>query len=309
MVVEVTYREPQSPCMSSGAIEAIDAIKDAYVLLHSPWGCKFALEFMLIWSVMRHVKVGSTGIIEPDVIMGGEEKLKRCILQAAKVYDPKLIGVVNTCVGSTTREDIEAVISEVQPETDIDLIAVPTCGYEGDIIDGYSLTLELMVSKLTEQPQQRIPNSVNLVGWFVEDANFEELKRIVAQLDITLNCCLLAGSTLEMVKQAARAEANLILSEPIALKACDLMKEKFGLPYLCADEMAPWGLESTAAWIRKAAEFFGKEDLAEALIERELREARAEMDQARDLLRRKRVSVVASPDRVVPLTNFCCELG
>ncbi len=76
----------------------------------------------------------------------------------------------------------------------------------------------------------------------------------------------------KMVKQAAQAEANLILSEPIALKACDLMKERFGLPYLCADEMAPWSLESTAAWVRKAAEFFGKEDLAEALIERELGE-------------------------------------
>ncbi len=33
------------------------------------------------------------------------------------------------------------------------------------------------------------------------------------------------------------------------------------------------------------------------------------MDQTRNLLQGKRVSVVASPDRVVPLTNFVCELG
>lgn len=308
MVEEIIIGEPQSPCMASGVIEAIDAIEDGFVLLHSPWGCKFYLEFALIWSVGRLLKVGCTGIDEAAAILGGEERIHKCILQVEKVYHPKLIALVNCCVGVTIGEDIEGVAENIRSQVDSEILTISSAGYQGDVSDGYSISLTRLAD-LIEEPDLKVDNSVNLVGWFSNDSNLDEMKRLLKLVGVSVNSVFTAGTNLDAIRKASNAVRNIIVSEPAGLGAAEKMNDRFGIPHVTGLVAAPYGIEGTAQWLRTIAAEFGSESRAERIIEEEAAAARRAIEPIAAELKGKRAIIVSNPEKAVPFTQFISELG
>jgi nitrogenase molybdenum-iron protein alpha/beta subunit len=51
-----------------------------------------------------------------EIIFGGEDNLKKQILNVSRIYHPKIIVVLNTCVPQLIGEDIKGVIAELKEE-------------------------------------------------------------------------------------------------------------------------------------------------------------------------------------------------
>ncbi|MBI2304547.1 MAG: nitrogenase component 1 [Chloroflexi bacterium] len=308
-VKSTAMAEPQGPCMVHGAQYAIDAIKLALILLHSPPGCQTLPIAVSAMSVGKGLQMRNSLLVDNDVIFGAQEKLKKYIAQADHMYHPSLIAVLNSCASQTIGEDIEDVVEFMRPEVEAKLIAVPTCGYEGKVIDGYNMTFEKLVNDIMEEPEQKAENQVNVVGWFRDDAHFEEAKRLLGELGLKVGTGLTAGSTLEGLQKAPQAALNVILAEPSALVCCQLMEDRFGVPYAGADEMTPYGFEATAAWLRAVARAVGAEAKAEEVIAKEWAEAKAALEALNGDFKGKRVLIEGGAELAVGMTNFACELG
>ncbi|MBI2305309.1 MAG: nitrogenase component 1 [Chloroflexi bacterium] len=301
--------EAQAPCMTLGAMEAMDAIKESLVLVHSPPGCVAYLNTINAVGRGRKMNLKCTLLSENDVIFGAEDKAKAYIRQADRQFEPRVMAVLNACASKTIGEDIEDIVQQVQYDVNAKLIAVPTCGYEGDLVDGYRMALERLVDALVEEPETREENSINLLGYFSDDSNLEEIERLIKELGLHIRCVFTSGTTLEDIQRASQASLGVLLCEPAASSIAHTMKERWGVPYVGHDSLAPYGFEATATWLREIARATGREKEVEALIARESAVAREEVARLDGQLKGKRVAIVAAVERAIALTNFLCELG
>ena len=250
-------------CTLTGALAVTTGIKDSVTIIHGPPGCahhNFSLlhatildnDCMVIPSVM------SSGMSEHDVIFGGEEALMKVINEVAS-QDPGIIFVLSTCITETIGDDVLAVTQNAG----VPVCMVPTGGFlGGDFEMGFSRAL-IAVSNLalpastTREPDQKISNSVNLIGEknleYEVKQNFLEVKRLVSLLNLTINLRFAHDITRSDIYRLPFASVN-IMREPALSAVGDHLQSTFGIPYISS---FPLGISGTLSFIRNVAVLSG----------------------------------------------------
>lgn len=95
----------------------VGPIKDVLTITHGPIGCGF-----YAWGTRRNqakaTKEGepvfiqymfSTDMQEPDIVFGGEKKLRQAIKEAVDIFHPKAIMICSTCPVGLIGDDVQAV--------------------------------------------------------------------------------------------------------------------------------------------------------------------------------------------------------
>lgn len=293
-------------CKLFGVIRAVLGIKGAVPLIHGPVGCFYHIRYLLSLRSGKPIRILSTEMDQNDVVFGAEDKLIQKIKEADKKYSPQLIAVLSSCASSIIGENIDTVICKLQAEVNADLIFINSGGFEGSQIEGYQECLTVLIGLMNTPINGSVnkkEKSVNLVGQYRGGPDLKILKNYFNRLGINLNCVLTSGCTLDEIKGASRASLNISMCEASAIEPCELMKEKFNIPFL--HETLPLGVKATSNFLKQICQNLN----IKYIFKEDEKRSKRDINEYLPYLQDKKVMIVAGATRAIALSEFLSDLG
>lgn len=273
-------QDPRHACALGGQ-QTVVAIERAIPILHAGPGCGSKLHRGLAISggyqgagYAGADAMPCTNMIEKDVVFGGVDKLRDVIEGTLEVMDGDFYVVLTGCTAGIVGDDVGSVVGEFQ-QRGVPIVYVETAGFRGDAYEGHEMVLEAIIEQYLK-PAGRVRKG--LINVFASvprhdpfwEGDLNELKRLLAGIGLEAN--ILFGYSAGGVKaldQIPEAEFNLVVSPYIGLKTVELLKKRFGTPFLHIP-VPPVGGNETSLFLRTVAEYAGVyTDEAKAFIQRE----------------------------------------
>jgi len=277
----VNYRNvnenPCNMCMPMGGILALKGIEKSMVIVHGSQGCSTYMRRHIAEHFNEPVDVGSSSLNEKGTIYGGEKNLRLALDNIIKVYHPKVVGIVTTCLAETIGEDIERITGQYLLDNGMDgfpIITASTPGYGGSHFEGYFFTLKRVIMQLTGPTKKN--NKINIIIPNMSPADIRELKHILEQLKIEYVLCpdfsdtldrpfskpytkMSAGGTkLADIKEMGGGLATIQMGVTIDddISPGKYLEENFGVPLY--NIPIPIGVEHTDLFINTLVKITGK---------------------------------------------------
>lgn len=252
----------------SGALFALEGIKDAVVILNGPAGCKFYHGAVSDTQFPRSAsfdpldygeafffgqpRVPCTYLDGHDYVYGSIEKLKEALPAVVKERH-RLVAVVNSPGAALIGDDLERYLKN--QVGDCPYIALESTGFSGLFADGFQKAVLKVLGKLdVPRAKEALPNSVNLIGFSLYQkyyrGNIEELKRMLRACGIEVLSVLCAGDSVEEISRFSQAAYNIVVFPEFGEEIARWMEEKYGIPYIISREGAPVGFDATECFVR-----------------------------------------------------------
>ncbi|MEC9489569.1 MAG: nitrogenase iron-molybdenum cofactor biosynthesis protein NifN [Halanaerobiales bacterium] len=318
---------PCKMCMPIGAAVAFKGIEESMLLMHGSQGCSTYMRRHMSTHYEEPIDIASSSIDEQGTVYGGEENLRQGLKNLIKLYSPKVIGVVTTCLAETIGEDINRIVADFKKANnvkDISIITVPTPGYGGSQFEGYYLTLRKIVEQLGEKSRNK-SSRINLVAANLSPAEIREIKRILDlfELEYTIlpdiSRTLAApftenyskipagGTAVSEIKKMGDAACTIEFGTLVdsSLSTAVYLEDKFGISAYRLP--IPIGLKNTDKFVKTLAEISGKE------VPQSLKEARGRLiDTMIDSHKYNgagRAAVFGDPEMIYAVSSICQENG
>ena len=286
------FTENIQPDSLSGAIFAIEGIRDACVILNGPTGCKFYHSAVSDSQYMRglpfdasvyseshymgQMRVPSTYLDGQDYVFGSGEKLSP-ILNKISGQGFGLIAVINSPGAALIGDDLESFLD--RQVKGVPCFSIENTGYSGNFSEGYQKAvikaLGCIKMKTRREPDiQR--RSVNLLGFNVYQKyfreNYEALKSLLACCGVSVTCAPGAGDCTGSLGRMTEAGFNVIVYPEYGNHIARHMEGAYGVPYVPLEDGPPIGFDGTESFVRRICHEAGA-DQAPALDK--INEARA----------------------------------
>jgi nitrogenase molybdenum-iron protein alpha/beta subunit len=285
------YSENISPDSFTGAIFAVEGIRDACVVLNGPTGCKFYHSAISDNQFHRSLsfdpavyaeefyfgqpRVPSTYLDGHDYVFGSGEKITK-ILRALTQKDFNLIAVINSPGAALIGDDLEGFLArEVRG---IPCFSLENTGYSGSFGTGYQKAMIKVFGALSPPPGKTRKNAVNLLGLCIYqkyyDANYKALKRLLGLCGVDVISAPGAADPVAAFERMPEAALNVIVYPEYGTQIAKELEAKYGQPYLCLAEGPPIGFDAAASFARQVCGALGA-DPEKALEAIERAKARA----------------------------------
>ncbi|GAB6284959.1 MAG: hypothetical protein STSR0009_11600 [Methanoregula sp.] len=324
-VRQVNENQCQS-CMPLGGVIAFKGIENAMVLIHGSQGCSTYMRLTSVEHYNEPVDIASSSLNEKQTIYGGEANLKKALGNVARVYAPKVIGVLTTCLAETMGEDLDRILMDYvqeQGQISADIIPVPTPSYSGSHTEGFWAATTAIIThyaRLTERHER-----INVIVPHISPADIREIKRILSLMGLQYTLIPDYSMTLdrpyggryqkippggtrtEDITRMPGAPFTIQFGEtcPDALSPGLWLNKKFGVPLISLP--LPVGLEATDQFLKILQEFIGREIPKSLATERGwLLDGMAD---AHKYNAEGRPVIYGEPELVYALTRCCCENG
>ncbi|MDK2822514.1 MAG: nitrogenase molybdenum-iron protein NifN [Clostridia bacterium] len=271
-------QNPCSMCMPLGGIIPFKGLEQSMVILHGSQGCSTYMRRFMAEHFNEPIDVGSSALNEKGTVYGGEENLKKGLDNILKVYNPKLIGILTTCLAETIGEDIDRISLEYLQEREMEdfpLVTVPTPAYSDSHTEGYFLAVKRIITRLAQKSEKN--EKVNIIIPNISPADIREIKRILEGMEIaytllpdfsetmdapfTNNFGKLpnGGTKLGDIRNMPGAKATIELGITVEdhLSPGKYLENSFGVPLYRLP--LPIGLENTDKFILTLKTISGKE--------------------------------------------------
>lgn len=258
---------PRHGC-ALGALQTVVAIERAIPILHAGPGCgsKLYRGLALAGGYQGAGYAGAdaipcTNMVEKDVVFGGTDKLRDVIDGTLKIMDGNFFVVLTGCTSDIIGDDVGSIVGEFR-EKGVPIVHVETAGFKGDAYKGHELLLQAIIEQHLKPSETKEKGLVNIFAsvprhdpfW---EGDLNEIKKLLAGIGLKANILFGYNSGgLKAIEAIPAAEFNLVISPYIGLKTAELLKEKFGTPYLHYPVLPIGGIE-TANFLRTVAEFAG----------------------------------------------------
>ncbi|MCL6635229.1 MAG: nitrogenase [Peptococcaceae bacterium] len=171
---------PCHMCMPMGAILPFKGVESSMVIIHGSQGCSTYMRRHIAEHFNEPVDVASSSLNEKGTIYGGEASLKKGLDNLIRLYNPKVVGVLTTCLAETIGEDTGRITADYLRErgpADLHLVTVSTPGYGGTHSEGYFLAVQRIVAGLVRRTEKHA--GINIITPNLSPADLREIKRIL----------------------------------------------------------------------------------------------------------------------------------
>ena len=257
----------------TGAVMAVESIRDAAVLVHGPGGCRVrhmvhstavfprtegAEGFSALY-YYGYPRVPATYLDDYDYVNGASYKLDEA-LEEVNRCNPALLVVVNSPGAALIGDDVGGAISSSPLSSkafclDGSMVSLP-------VSFGYSHTLCEVMSFLS--PVRRCPRkgTVNLLGLSILDKDWmagrDELVDLVESMGLTVISTPGAGASVVELMDSVEAEFSIIVC-PEMCEGLTQYYESLGIPTVRSTEGSPVGFDAVEAWVRTIADATGSD--------------------------------------------------
>ncbi|MEW6089031.1 MAG: nitrogenase component 1 [bacterium] len=310
-------------CMPLGAIIAGSGFEKTCTLLHGSQGCATYMRRHLSRHFQEPVDAGSSSLNEKDAIYGGEENLKKAVINIYKQYDPKMIVVISTCLSETIGDDIPAIINEIEnisKAVNIPLAHVSCPSYAGSYTNGYWKAVKAVLEKKAKQNTEIKVDTINIIPGIVTPKDLRCLSKLGKEYGIKFNIfgdyserfdapwnkvhkiMPDGGTKLSSVEDAGDAAATIEFSvnHPETDSPAVFLKNRFGVPFYRIPY--PAGLKNTDRFFKILKSITDKDTPAE--IQKERGRLLDAMADAHKILFDKRAVIFGDSEYM--LSVYCC---
>ena len=293
-------------------------VQNTVSVVHAPVGCAASGACMNIFNRCGQVVRGqariqnarwfATNLREPDIIHGGEAKLRETVKAADERHHPEAIFIFTSCASGIIGDPVANIVSELQNEVRARLVLSQCEGFRSSVwATGFDAAFHGITEYLLEPRAEKEPDLVNIISPLTVGRLDEvELERLLGELGLRANfipCYATVAQLKRTVSAAATASTCLAYGDYFAR----VLTERYGVPH--TRELMPVGLDGTDRWLLQLAALVGKEAEAQALIERERRRIEPQLAALRAQLEGKRVFVSAGQARAMTFSLLGKELG
>ncbi|MBU3215460.1 nitrogenase cofactor biosynthesis protein NifB [Clostridium estertheticum] len=318
---------PCKMCMPLGGVMALKGIEESMVILHGSQGCSTYIRRHMATHYNEPIDIASSSLTEDGTIYGGTKNLKLGLKNIIKLYNPKIIGVLTTCLAETIGEDIGRIIiefGEENPETsDIKIIPISTPAYSGTQAEGYYKTLRRLVEYLSTGDIKT--KKINIIAANINPGDIRLLKSILDLFKVEYTILPDVSETLDAgynkkynkvpeggtslhdiaLMGGAAATIEMDCSGEIGSTAGDYLFETFGVPlFKCA---IPIGLKATDVFINLISQISGK-PVPKVLEKQRSRYLDGIID-SHKYNGEGRAIIFGEPEIVYAVTSLCVENG
>jgi len=316
---------PCNMCMPMGGILPFKGVEQGMVIIHGSQGCSTYMRRHIAEHFNEPIDVASSSMNEKETILGGENNLKKGLDNLIKVYQPKLIGILTTCLAETIGEDIDRIVLDYVQERGLDLpiVTVPTPGYGGSHTEGYFLAVKNMIAKLARPTKRH--TKINILVPHLSPADIREIKRILQLMQVEYTICPDFSDTLDrpitkpykkMPEGGTRIEDIAAMpGAPATIQIGVAIDERSSAGKYLADKFEvplyqvpiPTGIESTDTFINLLQQLTGR-DIPESLVMERGRLLDCMVDSHKYNFQGRSV-IFGEPDQVYANTRMCVENG
>lgn len=316
---------PCHMCMPMGGILAFKGIEKSMVIVHGSQGCSTYMRRHIAEHFNEPVDVGSSSLNEKGTVYGGAANLRTALDNINRVYQPKLVGVVTTCLAETIGEDVARIVKEYRQDNGVDMpiVAASTPGYGGSHHEGYWLTVRRIVETLATTTERH--NKINIIIPSLSPADIRELKRLLAAMELDYSLCPDISDTMDQpylpvysklpdggtavadICRMSGAPATIELGVTVegSVSPGKYLEDTFGVPLYTVP--IPIGIENTDAFMEALATISGKKRPAAIELERgRLLDA---MIDSHKYNFAGRAAIFGDPELVYAVTQVCMENG
>jgi nitrogenase molybdenum-iron protein alpha chain len=268
------------------------SIPDTVVLLHSSVGCGTCAAGSNVNTRGGRASRGapvtdvtwlSTALSEVNVIHGGDAKLKEAIVEADRLYSPRVILAVSGCLPGVIGDDIDAVAAEAQPLVKARILPVHCEGFKSRFMaTAYDVVYHAVGRHLMPAPGEqgeKDPLSVNVMNVGSMGISDErELSRLVEALGFKANFFPVFSDP-DGFARAARARLSISVCPTHDDYFLNHLEETYGVPRIIRH--MPIGISNTTDWLVDLGDALGAGGKARetaAKEEKALREALKEFE-------------------------------
>jgi nitrogenase molybdenum-iron protein NifN len=308
-----------------GGILPFKGVEQAMVIIHGSQGCATYMRRHIAEHFNEPIDIASSSMNEKETVHGGEDNLKKGLDNLIKLYQPKLIGVLTTCLAETIGEDIDRITGDylLARGLDLPIVTVPTPGYGGSHTEGYFLAMKKIVEKLARPTERH--RKINVIVPHISPADIREIKRILHLMGAEYTLFPDISDTLDrpfekpykkvpeggtgLADIAAMTGAPATIQIGVAVNdrysAGKYLKDKFGVPLY--EVPIPTGLENTDAFVKILHQLTGRE-MPESLVRERGRLLDCMIDSHKYNFQGQSV-IFGEPDQVYAHTRMCMENG
>ena len=306
-------------CQQINSMAALMSLEDSVFIAHSPQGCvgctSMAVDQYRVGQAhrgVRHIKnprIIVSNLDQNNVIFGGEEKLRKAVEDAVERYQPKLIFVFASCASGIIGDDIDAIIKEIQKDTEALIIPIHCEGFKSKIcasgFDAAFISINKYILK-----QEKLEKQEGLVNLFapvsISYADQVEMERMLSLLGLRVNY-IPFYSSLEKMKEIPAAQASTSICKVFADEFMKTLYEDYDIPY--SHTVMPIGVRNTDIWFRGIAGVVGKEKEAEEIIAREHERILPLVESIKNRLKGKRVFICGGTGRSFAAAALIDDFG
>jgi light-independent protochlorophyllide reductase subunit B len=243
-----------------GTLRIASSFKNVHSIMHAPLGDDYFNVMRSMLTRERDFTPVTTSVVDRHVLArGSQEKVVDNITRKDAEEKPDLIVLTPTCTSSILQEDLHNFVERATESTEGDVLLADINHYRYNELQAADRTLGQIVQFYTEKAQKAgdLPSgktekpSVNILGMttlgFHNNHDATELKRLMADLGITVNAVVPEGCSVHDLKQLPQAWFNLVPYREIGMTAAHYLQESFDQPYV---DITPMGIVETARCIR-----------------------------------------------------------
>ncbi|WP_446899751.1 nitrogenase component 1 [Clostridium sp. LBM24168] len=311
-------QEPRHYC-TLGAQQSVIAIKGAIPILHSGPGCGVKL-FRGLSTDSGYQGTGYSGggvipctnATEREVVFGGIKRLREVIDGTLKVLKGNLFVVLTGCTSDIVGDDVGSLVDEYK-ENGIPIVFAETGGFKGSNFKGHEMVLKAIIDQFVGDKKPEVKKGLVNVFSSVPfqdsfwSGNLSAIKHLLEKIGLKVN--ILFGpesSGIEEWKAIPNAEFNIVVSPWVGIETAELLKEKYGTPYLHY-AVPPIGARETSNFLRAVSDFAGLDrEKVENIIKEEEELFYYYLERSADFFLEFRYSI---PDRFFNITDSFYALG
>ena len=293
-------------------------LRDAVVLTHGPIGCGY-----YSWGTRRNKGRSekgednflnycfSTDLQEGDIVFGGEKKLRQAIKEAVEIFKPKTIFICSTCPVGLIGDDIHAVAAQTEKEYGIKTIAFSCEGYKGvSQSGGHHIANNGLIKHVIGTGEKTVGKySLNILGEYNIGGDGWELERILKKIGYEIVSMMTGDGTVEDLKNAHKADLNLIQCHRSINYIGEMMNTKYGTDWIKVQFI---GIDSTVESLRNIAKYFDDPELTartEAVIAEELEEIQPQMEYYKKICQGKTAALYVGGSRAHHYQHLLADIG
>ncbi|MDR1519520.1 MAG: nitrogenase component I subunit alpha [Planctomycetota bacterium] len=293
-------------------------LKDVLLITHGPIGCGF-----YSWGTRRNkARTGdkrdfiqycfSTDLQEPDIVFGGEKKLRQAIKEAMEIFNPKCVMICSTCPVGLIGDDIHAVAAEAEKSYGISCMAYSCEGYKGvSQSAGHHIANNTLMRRIigTGDRPPAGKFSVNLLGEYNIGGDGWEVERILKRVGYEVTAVMTGDGSVADLGNAHTATLNLVQCHRSINYIAEMMKTKFGMDWLKVNFV---GVDGIVNSLREAALYFGDAELTrrtEEVIADELERIAGAREYYRSRLNGKTAALYVGGSRSHHYQNMLADFG
>ena len=250
----------------TGAVFALEGMRNAVVLLNGPMGCRFyhstTSRFLMTRPLLK-LPAGQDGTREPvdyntlndwffrqervpctcldgyDYVYGTKEKVREALTFIRDSVDLDLLAIVNSPGACLIGDDLKETAWSVLGGTRTVMVESP--GLSGTFEEGWSRAATALLEQAgtalwrERMPEKRKGKRVNLLGLSVWQRYFEgdlaELKRLFALCGAEVTAALCADCSVEELARMPEADLNVVLDPAAGTEAARFLERVCGTPY------------------------------------------------------------------------------